>query len=349
MDAHAAILVSGEYQAKACIGHKFNDEGKLVEEGQVLRESGKGKNLILNSGFDFMGKNSSLNITAVAGTGNTPVLPTNTTLDSFKGYTNTVVSLTKTPNSTPNVDGYVTWTLVYRFTFPPGSLGSTSINIAEAGMATVGNPISSTQLLSRGLLVDGSGNPTTVALNAATEYLDLYWTVIFYIKAETTNTTSILVDTVPTSFTTTVRPVDFLNTAAVTPWMSVNGQSFPAFGGVLRVNSGVNDLGSCRALSGPLAALTGIPTGSYADPSNASLSITSAYTNGNFYRDFTLRWLPSNGNVAGGVGAVTALMAGSHGAGGGNFGFQIGYSPVLAKVNTKQLDLSFRFSIANKS
>lgn len=348
MDAHAAILVSGEYQAKACIGHKFNDEGKLVEEGQVLRESGKGKNLILNSGFNFMGNNNYLSITAVAGTGNTPVLPTDTTLASFKGYTNTLVSLTKTPNSTPNVDGYVTWTLVYRFTFPPGSLGSTSINITEAGMATVGNPIYSTQLLSRGLLVDGSGNPTAVALNAATEYLDLYWTVVFYIKAETTNTTTISVDGVDTIFTTTVRPVDFLNTAAVTPWMTVSGQSFPAFGGVLRVYSGGNTMSSSRALSGPLGTLTGFPTGNYADPSNASTSITAPYTNGNFYRDFTLRWLPSNGNVAGGVGAVTALLASGH-SGGVFFSFQIGYSPVLAKVNTKQLDLSFRFSIANKS
>lgn len=342
MDIVSNILVSGQYQAKVHTGHKFNDLGELIEEGSVLRESGKGKNLLLNSGFNFMGNNSSISITAVAGTGNTPVLPTDTTLASFRGYTNTLVSLTKTPNSTPNVDGYVTWTLVYRFTFNPGSLGSTNINIAEAGMATIGNPVSSTQLLSRGLLVDGSGNPTTVSLNAATEYLDLYWTVVFYIKAETTNTTTISVDGVDTIFSTTVRPVDFLNAHPVKSWMNVSGTGFPTFGAGLRIYSGGNEMGSSRALSGPLGTLTGIPTGNYADPSNASVSITAPYTNGNFYRDFTLRWLPTNGNVSGGVGAVTVLL-------GNYFGFQVSYSPALPKISTKQLDLTYRFSIANKS
>lgn len=346
MDILSDILVSGQYQAKVHTGHKFNDLGELIEEGSVLRESGKGKNLLLNSGFDFMGNNTNLTITAVAGTGNTPVLPTDTTLASFKGYTTSLVSLTKTPNSTPNANGYVTWTLVYRFTFNPGSLGSTNINIAEAGMATINNPVSSTQLLSRGLLVDGMGNPTAVSLNAATEYLDLYWTVVFYIKAETTNTTTISVDGVDTTFSTTVRPVDFLNAQSVPSWMSMIDRGFPAFGGVLRYGPNGYTFSSCRALSGPLGALTGIPTGNYNDPSNASLSITSAYTNGNFYRDFTLRWLPSNGNVSGGIGAVTVLL--SIGISyGGYFGFQVSYSPALPKISTKQLDLTYRFSIAN--
>lgn len=346
MDIVSNILVSGQYQAKVHTGHKFNDLGELIEEGSVLRESGKGKNLLLNSGFNFMGNNSYINITAVAGTGNTPVLPTDTTLASFRGYTTNLVSLTKTPNSTPDANGYVTWKLVYRFTFNPGSLGSTNINITEAGMATIGNPVSSTPLLSRGLLVDGSGNPTTVSLNAATEYLDLYWTVVFYIKAETTNTTTISVDGVDTIFSTTVRPVNFLNARTPASWMSMSGTGFPTFGGGLN-SQPISAFGSCRALSGPLGALTGLPTGNYDNPSNASLAITLAYTNGNFYRDFTLRWLPTNGNVSGGVGAVTVLLSSSSDSGSGYFGFQVSYSPALPKISTKQLDLTYRFSIAN--
>ena len=46
MDIVSNILVSGQYQVKVHTGHKFNDLGELIEEGSVLRESGKGKNLL---------------------------------------------------------------------------------------------------------------------------------------------------------------------------------------------------------------------------------------------------------------------------------------------------------------
>lgn len=353
MDINVPFEVEGRYWAEVHTGHVFDEAGKILAEGEVLRHTGKGKNKILISGFDMMGNNNMLELTAVAGTGNAAVTEGDTVLQNFKGFTNTLISDIHTVNSTPDVNGYVYHRILYRFSFVPGNpsgdLGSTPINVAEAGMATTLAPNAATVLLSRGLLVDGLGNPTTVSLNPKTEYLDLYWEVTFYVKAEVSSSVNLILDGVSVAHTVTIRPTDFLNLEPVMPWMAVSGKGFPCFGEIL-VTTGGNSYASCRAYSGPLANLTeSLPDwGGTRDNYAPTAGVAEDYTNGNKYRDYTLTFGPTKGNVSGGVGVVTVLLNSNPSGGSGYWGFQVGYSPKIAKVNTKQLNLNFRLTLANR-
>ncbi len=349
MGIELAYEIEGVYWAEVHNGHTFNEAGELIREGDVLRRSGKGKNKILLSGFNFMGVNDHLTLTAVAGSGNAPVTEADTVLGSFKGYTNTLISHTKTVNSTPDASGYVYHRSLYRFSFAPGALGSTPINISEAGMAVTHAPNAATQLLSRGLLVDGVNAPTSVSLDPATEFLDLYWEVTYYVKAETTASINLTIDGVNTPFDIVIRPTDFLNAQTVKPWVDVPGSKFPCFGVPIRYIGG-NAFSSCRALSGPIGNLTEIPTGDYSAGGNSepTTSTSPAYIAGSKQRTHTLTWQPDRGNVSGGIGAVTVLLNSSTSGGMGYWGFQVSYTPKILKINTKRLDLDFTFSLVNR-
>lgn len=122
-------------------------------------------NLLLNSGLDLLGQNNPLINTCYVGTGTTPPAPTQTELDNQTLFTGNVISQT----AGSDISGGFAWfRRVFRF-----AVAESSYNVSEVGIA-------GSTFLSRSLVKDGSGNPTTITvltgemLNVTYEFR-LYW------------------------------------------------------------------------------------------------------------------------------------------------------------------------------
>lgn len=326
MNANIDILQEGKYRA---VVH----DGK----GNVRLETAWGKNLILGSGFDKLLNTSQFSITCVAGSGNTTPLISDTLLATYKGKA-TTQALTGAAvfNTTPDANGYVTMTQTIRSTFNPGSLGSGAVNIAEAGMAMNAqvNTNSATQLLSRGLLVDGGGSPTTVSLDASTEYLDIYWQRTVYVKDSVTVTKTFPVEGVNTNFDCTIRPAMFGTSHEGIIWNAMSDSVIIGYA----IPQGNGSPYTCFAYTGSITSITTAPTGSRSNCSNANDS--AAYSNGTYYRDFTINQPPTFANLTGGIGVLEINC--------GESAWQIEFSPKLAKTADNSLQLVLRLSMGNK-
>lgn len=314
-------------------------------DGVPVRESAWSKNLILNGGFNAMLVNNTVSVWMVAGAGSTSVLPTDGLLASYLGKANTNVSQVTVLNSTPDGEGYVTMQTTYRYQFAPGSLGGGNVNVSEAGMAMSSNQSavnSSTALLSRGLLVDDMGDPTTVSVNNDEEYLEILWEHTAYFEAETTGIVNLTIDGVPTDHTVTVRPANFVRPQNI-GWPNpganiVFGMAGISFGG------SNNQQTQSALYAGALGALTAFPSG-YPGVSGRPTSVTmNSYVADSFERTFKMTWSTTLGNVGGGASAIVVQTNSfAYNA------FQLGISPKLMKTDEKQLDLQFSYSLANKT
>lgn len=341
--ADVGVKHCGRYRAVVHTGHTFDEAGNLIKEGAVLRETPWGENKITLGGFEAMLTTyGTIYIGMVAGLSNTAPAESDTTLGSYKGYTFEFVSQTRTINATPDGEGYVTCKLTYRFTFSPGQLGSGPMNIAEAGVVVrAGTPNATTPVLSRGLLVDGSGNPTAVPYNATDEYLDLYWEYTCYVPAEVTGVVSITVDGAPTNFNYTVRPMLF-----TTYWMNVSPNGYlPAWRFNVN-NDNANPQFSSNASGNVPGDLNGQPSGAFSATNTPSITYGS-YTSGSKARSLTFSWTPPQGNIAGGI-ATVCLSGTSAGGSDHTAKFQVGYSPKLPKDSDRVMSLNFTLSMANK-
>lgn len=303
--------------------------------GDVLRESSWGGNLITLHGFYEMLGNTARAIKAVVGTGNVTPQETDSTLTNFVGFSSTASPVVRTANSIPDVNGNVSVSFLYRWTFNPGQLGSSPLNLAEAGVcANITTPVSSTPIYSHGLLVDDSGVPTAVSYDPVSEYLDLYWELTFFTPAEISGTVTIVIDGVPTNFNYTATPMEFTTyflrevSNSIPGWYISNTSTAPRFG--------------CCVTASPRAALTAAPTGPY----GSVTAISSAISLGDKSRVATLNCSPTQGNVVGGI--KTVCVSGSSGGGGNqSYLFQIEYSPNIPKDTNHALSLPFTISLDN--
>lgn len=355
VEHEVAVKCRGRFRAIKHTGHTFDELGNVVKYGDVIEETPFGDNKITLTGFNRMlgrapasgGSGSMGSVIFVAGSGNTTPAESQSTLVSYVGKTNTHVSTTTTRNVTPDGSGNVMWRVTMRVTFNPGSLGTGSKNIAEAGIVmegiSIGSVNGSTLVGARGLLVDGGGSPTTVSVNADVEYLDLIWEYTEWIPASVTGTVSLTIDGATVVHDYEVRPCWFENTGGSynnRGWQNMGALTGPALSATRTVGTYDKANANTVALEGPLGALYGAnPGGTYAD-ANMPVSMTlAAYTTDSKYRDVTMVWTPLYGNVAGGIGAVRVHM--------GHSQWQVSYSPKIAKINTKQLNLTFRITMAN--
>ena len=89
-------------------------------------------------------------------------------------------------------------------------------------------------------------------------------------------------------------------------------------------------------------AINGITSGG---ASGSQLALTAGalltYTNGNFYRDFTVSANISTGNLAGGIQSMNVSVQGGSGF---IAQIQIGYVPNIPKDGTNVLNMTFRFT-----
>lgn len=330
------IGCTGRFWAAVHTGHTFDAEENLIKEGEVLRGTSPARNKLTKKLFDDMlASPSSLTGCFVAGFGNTAPTEDDTVLTAYAGKCSQHVSVTTTYSDTPDANGMVYVRSVFRATFNPGAFGATgSVNIAEGGIAA-GNTISTTSatpLYAHGLLVDSAGNPTTVAVNNATEYLDLFWEYTKYFKAEDTGTVSIAVDGVATDYSWIMRPCNWRQLASTANYWWPNDE-FSAYSIILYppirpATDGGAGTGLC---SGPIGAFTGYPTKA-GGIFQTGLTIAAQAKTTSKQRTWKFTWITTGGNVSGGAG-VLQIGGNSCGA------WQIQYTPKLDKTANRQLDL----------
>lgn len=339
---------SGRYKAVVHDGSAIFDEVGNVIGGNVKCVDGVeqktpfGKNKITLTGFAALLGSSDFRVICVVGDGNAAPSEENTVLQSYKGYGSTAASLTTVFNSTV-VSGLVNRKITYRQTFNPGSLGAATVNVAEAGMAiTAVVPTAGTPLLSRGLLVDGSGNPVTVAV-APTDFLDIVWELTEYVAAEVTGTFDIDINGTVISHAYTLRPAYFV-TSPPFGWTvpAIQPDRFIYRG--LTMTSGDTNWGRGSGMTnGALAALTGYPSNTYSGERRPQVFAPRAYVANSKQRLIDLTWVLTQGNAPGpGYSNIIAINVGSS-------NWQIEITPAIQKTASTQFDFVFSLQMANSA
>lgn len=334
------IGVSGRYRAVVHTGHTYDETGQVNGYKEVLQETPFGKNLMTRLFFtDILNNVFLVDGVIVAGAGNTTPTETDSNLTSYLGKCSTCVIDSTQVGDVPGVDGMVYLRTTFRATFNPNSLGTSgSVNVAEGGVAkgSLYEIYSTTPLYSHGLLVDDLGNPTTVSVQVATEYLDLFWEYTRYFKMEDSGTVTIDIDGVPTEHTWVMRPSNWQlrESSATTTWHdeSVNSGTISFVSPCCPGTNGDNHNTSSTGLrSGPLGTLEQFASGTIY-PMN-SATVMAANPSLPKQRSWNLLFTTTNGNVPGGAGALQIT--------GGSFTpvWQISFNPPLAKDTTKQLNL----------
>lgn len=352
MDTPAKLIIPvtirarGRIRAVVHTGHKYDEFGNVVEFGEVLRETPFANNKITNTGFDKMFTAQGNSLVIVCGSGNTTPAETDTTLAAYLGKSETFADYSCTREVVPDGNGDVWWRVTKRATFGPGSLGGVAVNVAEAGITTgvgAGGTNASTPVSARGLLVDQFGNPTTVSVNNAVEYLDIIWEYTEWVKASVTGTVTLSIDGSAVVHNYEVRPYWFDNTGGS---YNYGGWAAPAAGGWINWGPVGNSpytwsfasncfTGSLVPISGSSDGRGGLGNGVQAD---IPIQSSPTYADGSKQRTLTMTWLQTYGNKN-----ITVIRASL-----GHTQWQVSYNPAIAKVSSKQLDLEFRLSYANK-
>lgn len=336
------IRAQGRFRAVVHTGHEYDEFGRITKFGRVLRQTHFGNNKITLTGFNKLFANQGGSLCMVAGSGNTAPAEGNTTLVSYLGKTNTFASASCTRNTTPDGNGDVWWRVTKRMTFGPSSLGGGSVNVAEAAIVTnvaLGSINGSTPVSARGLLVDGSNNPTTVSVNNAIEYLDIIWEYTEWVKASVTGTVTLTIDGSSVVHDYEVRPYYFDFTGASYEyhgWADPGAGTWgPGWSPVGDSTYGWDDASNCFTTG--IQNITGDPLGS-GTRADIPIQTSAAYTADSKQRSINFTWLPVNANKN--INVVRVNL--------GHTEWQVSYDPAIAKVNTKQLDLQFLLTYANK-
>lgn len=348
LDIQAAVQSTGRFRAVVHTGHVCDELGNILRHGVILRETPFGRNKITLKGFEEILKGDVV-FAMVAGSGNAAPSEANTTLGAYKGKTNTHVSTVTTRSTTVDGDGYVWWRTTYRVTFNPGSLGMDPVNIAEAGIilqSDYSGADASTPVLARGLLVNDVGSPTTVALNAAIEYLDLIWEYTEYVKASVTGTTNhtIFGDVIAEDWE--VRPAFFENTGGSyngKGWKNAPSLVVPGYYPVVATYGDWEDAPTQARSTNGLGALNSAPlndSGVAFGLRTCNAHVADDYVSASKQRTSTATWLPTRANITGGIQSFIVNC--------GHTQWQVSYDPKFDKTDDDQLDLNFTLSMANK-
>lgn len=265
-------------------------------------------NLIVNNGLNSIGTSTAWLGTCAVGTGNTAPNVTDTQLQALTATTSAVQNSIASTQSSPPYYGARTNT--YRF-----AQGTAQGNLSEIGVGIVQD-----SLFSRALILDGSGNPTTITV-LPDEALDATYQLRNY--PPLSDVTGIV----------TIGGVNYNYTLRAALVTGGNWSPQPA-----------GDIGGCNSIfiyEGGINDITSSPSGS-----NAGLSIVvSGYSNNSNQRDTVGTADLNTGNFPTGVSAMLALF-GSQGSLGA---VQIGFSTPIPKDGTKVLTLGVRQSWARKT
>jgi hypothetical protein len=268
------------------------------EAGKPRRVRAEFHNLITNNGLDLLCTSGSFMTACCVGTGNATPLVTNTALQALVASTTATISSTNTIQSTSPYYGSLT--MVYNF-----PAGSATGNLAEVGVGA-----SATNLLSRALILNGSGSPTTITVLSSEALYVTYTLQQIVPTSDVTGSATIS----GTSYSYTLRASQATNVAT---WSPV--QSPPL-------------LSSSGAYNGTIGTVTGAPSGS---GQSADSTSTAGYTTGTYTLSYTATWGLTSGNLSGGITALTMVLNGSRGC------FQIGLGTAIPKDGSHVLVLNY--------
>ena len=294
------------------------------ETGKITKDTGFFNNLITDAGLDQLGtynpETTAYNMPfigtiAFVGTGNTPPAYTDTALTSYlasSNYNNSGAFATSTYTPAGTNPGYISWTATY--TFPAGTATGT---LAEVGIGELAAPSPGTNILfSHALIVDGSGNPTTITV-LSNEQLNVVYELQLVIDPTiqtgtiTYNSVTYNLSWLPSNVSTSCAgPISLSDTGSGSNWM------FSVFNGTIQ-------------------GITQTPTGN--STQNGTQPALSSYTSGSYFITATWSGTINDWNLSGGISAMLV----QHNLG---FPYQIGISPAIPKTNFYSMTFSCTFS-----
>lgn len=267
-------------------------------------------NLITTLGSDLLGNAAPLG-TCCVGSGNTAPALANTALQTLVASTTTVNAGFPTVSASSVSPYFGMTTTQYNF-----AAGVATGNLSEVGVGSA-----ATSLLSRALILDGGGVPTTITV-LANEALYVTYQLKQYVPlTDVTGTVTIA----GVNYNYTLRAA---NATSANNWAYANGDR----GGLAGAN----------VLSVSNGAIQAITSGISGAPSQASSVANDAYVNGSHAMSGTATWGLSQGNVAGGITAAQVAF----GALGSRGSYQIGFATPIPKDSSHVLTLSFSSSWA---
>ncbi len=272
--------------------------------GVILRETDWVPNLITNGGLDRIGTGSVFGSYCRIGTGNTAAANTDTQLVAQSASASSVVTTTAANAGAPNYETATTTT--YEF-----ALGAVVGNMAEVG---VGWATTGATLFSRALIVNSGGTPTTITVLVSEILQVVYRFTVFPNLVDSTG--SVMIS--GTTYSFTARASYAASQLSCSPTGALLAQVLSATG-----------------YNGAIGAVTGAPAGTQTGLTGGSLL---AYTNGTYYRDYTISASLAGGNLSGGITAILVNM----GSSGSVFITQIGFATAIPKDNTKVLNMTLR-------
>jgi len=252
------------------------------------------QNLITDQGLDYMATNPNRLSYCQVGSGSATPSFSDTQLSSRIAGTSTSTShVSATQSSEPY---YASRTITYSF-----GAGTAIGNISEVGVGAA----STGSLFSRALILDGSGNPTSITV-LSDEVLYVTYQLRYYVP--TVDSSGVVaISGVNYSWTGRARYATYS-----TQWnIGLETQSQDT-----------------NASNGTISTITGNITGT---TSSATSDNASTYTNGSYSLNYTLLWGLTAGNLSGGIRAIASKC--------GNASYQIGFSPAIPKDSTKTLSI----------
>ena len=283
------------------------------ERAGTRREvAGPFRNLITNGGLDRMGTADDWMGYCQVGSGNSTPVVTNSAL--VARVAGSSVNAGESRAAQPSAPYYYSVTRTFRF-----AVGVATGNLAEVGVgwAATGS------LFSRALILDTAGDPTTITV-LADEVLDVTYQFRCYPPLTDTGGTVTLAGA---SYAWTGRA------SKVATYSSDEGWSGPEAATVKGGNGSIQS-----SFDGTIGTITGKPSGTGQAGVTAS---NLAYSAGSFSREGTLTFELTQGNFAGGLGAILYRQ--------GMGCYQIGFTPKIPKDGTKVLALTVRTTWARKA
>ncbi len=265
-------------------------------------------NLITNNGLDLLGSSpNGWQYTCAVGSGNTPPAVTDTALVTLVASTTSIQSQSATAQSASPYFG----TRTSQFNF---AAGTATGNLSEIGVGAT-----ATSLFSRALILDSSGNPTTI-------------TVLSNEALYATYQVEQIVPTADVTGTVTIAGVayDFVARAAnatTTGFWAPNTLS----------GAGAS---SAYVSNGTIGAITGTISGTV-DSNNTVTA--GGYTLGSYTQQSTISFGLTDGNVPGGISAMQVTFGGPFE---GRGCFQYSFSPAIPKDASHVLTLTVSTSWA---
>lgn len=259
------------------------------------------RNLITNKGLDDLGFGTNVSNCVAVGVGTAPPTATDTALQAQVYKASGSLSWTSNTASTgPSVASLESGSS----TFP---LGAINANLTEVGLVTSGGAVTSGAAGARALIVDGSGSPVAFPVSSDEQLTVTYTRGCYTIAAP-------------------------IVTTQVISGVSHDVTIYPTY---LNPRSGVS-LASPYTLSGMSTDLTNaVPAWGPSQPGTGGVLSSSAYSAGNFYRDFSATW---------GAGSGTGSIYRCFLANATNFIACAVYAQPLVKGSGMLLTLPFRIS-----